>query len=123
MSNATFGPIGGQVTLDGDGTGILRFAPAGESWNITNISVECSSNSNEATATVYKGQVGSLYRLSGTYAGSTGDNNQLDNPIHLNDGECIYVVWNGGDAGATATATISGNATIVNRGFRAHGMV
>lgn len=117
--DGVLGPLPGSVTLDVTGGGALRFAPAGEQWDVFNISVICSSNTNEATATVYKGQVGAMYRLSGTYAGSSGDNNQMDTPIHLNDGEALYVVWEGGDSGAIATATITGTKSVVSRGFRA----
>lgn len=112
-------PVTGSVVLDANGNGMLRFAPAGESWEIQNISVQASSAILEATATVYKRFVGTPYRHSGTYAGSTGDNNQLEQPIKLNDGEPIWIVWAGGDVGATATAVLIGRKTVPDRGFRA----
>lgn len=118
MTTAQLGPLPGTVVLDGSGMGALRFAPVGTQWDITNISVQVSSAVNEATATIYIGQIGSMYRHSGTYAGSSGDNNTLETPIHLNDGQPMYVVWTGGDAGATATATVSGIQTVPDRGFR-----
>lgn len=114
-----FGPISGQVVLDSTGGGALRFAPAGEEWDVQNLSVRASSAVKEATADVYIGQVGSIYRHSGTYAGSSGDNNTLETPIHLQDGSPIFVVWTGGDVGATATATVSGQKSVPGRGFRA----
>ncbi len=117
-------PVTGSVVLDGSGNGAIRFAPAGTKWQIDNISVQVSTAVNEATATVYKRQIGAAYRHSGTYAGSTGDNNQLEQPILLNDGEAMWVVWQGGDAGATATAVVIGKRTVPStRGFRANGMV
>lgn len=119
MSYAPFGPVFGTVTLDGTGMGAVRFAPTGEEWDVQNISVKCSTAVNEATAQVYIGQIGQLYRHSGTYAGSTGDNNNLEQVIHLTDGQPLFVVWTGGDAGATATATLSGQKTVPDRGFRA----
>lgn len=120
MEKAQFGPLSMQITLDGTGMGALRFAPSNAQWDITNVSVKCSTNVLEATATVYKGQIGDLYRVSATYAGSTGDYDNMDAPLHLNDGECIYIVWTGGDVGCTATATVSGTQTVNNGGFRVH---
>jgi hypothetical protein len=111
-------PVSGSVVLDASGNGVLRFAPAGTQWEVQNISVQASSNTLEATATVYKRQIGDVYRHSGTYAGSSGDNNQLEQPIRLTDGEALYVVWEGGDVGATATAVITGRKTVPQRGFR-----
>ncbi len=111
-------PVTGSVVLDASGNGTLRFAPAGTQWEIQNISVQVSTAVNEATATVYKRQVGTAYRHSGTYAGSSGDNNQLEQPILLRDGEALFVVWIGGDVGSTATAVITGRKTVPQRGFR-----
>jgi hypothetical protein len=96
------------VTLDGTGRGAVSFQATGSNLRITNISVRATSADNQAVATVYKGQIGDPYRLSGTNSGSTGDS--ISTPIDLFDGETVYVVWTGGDVGATATATFSGNA-------------
>jgi hypothetical protein len=112
-----FGPLSASVTLAAGGIGSVRFQATDKKLEINNLSVICSTAVNEATATVYKGQVGTLYRLSGSYAGSTGDSNS--DIIRLNQGECIYVVWDGGDVGAIATATISGWASVPDGGFRA----
>ena len=113
------GPLFGTVTLDANGNGTLRFAPAGEQWKIYNVSVIASSATLEATATLYERQISSATRHSATYSGSSGDNNQLDTPIELTDGKPLFVVWEGGDAGATATATVSGKKSVAGRGFRA----
>lgn len=118
MTEATlFGPISQTVILDASGAGSVRFQAVGKKIEINNTSVSVGSAVNEAIATIYKGQIGSLYRLSGSYAGSTGDSN--NDVIRLDDGESIYVVWEGGDVGALATATISGWASVPDRGFRA----
>lgn len=112
-----FGPQYASVVMDANGYAAVQFQAQGQKLEITNLSVRASSAINEATATVYKGNIGQLYRLSGTFAGSSGDSN--NDTIYLNDGERIYVVWEGGDVGATAIATISGWASVPNRGFRA----
>lgn len=112
-----FGPVSASVVLGAGGTGYVRFQATDKKLEITNLSVSVSTAVNEAIATVYKGQIGSLYRLSGSYAGSTGDSN--NDTIYLNQGEAIYVVWDNGDVGATATATISGWSSVPDGGFRA----
>jgi hypothetical protein len=112
-----FGPVFARTTLDAQGTGAVQFQATDKKLEITNLSVICSTADEESIATVYKGQIGELYRLSGSYAGSTGDSN--NDKIYLDQGESIYVVWTGGDAGAIATATISGWSSVPGRGFRA----
>ena len=112
-----YGPISATVTINGAGYGFVRFQATDKKLQITNLSVSVSTAVEEATATVYKNQIGSLYRLSGSYAGSSGDSN--NDTVYLNQGESMYVVWTGGDAGAIATATISGWASVPDGGFRA----
>jgi hypothetical protein len=107
----------GTVVLNGAGYGAIRFAPAGTRWQIQNVSVRVSSAINEATATIYKGYIGPQYRVSGSFAGSSGDNDP-DTRITLEDGEAMYVEWSGGDAGATATAIVRGVQAVPARGFR-----
>lgn len=114
-----FGPIFQTATLGAGGTGTVSFQATDKPLRITNISVRVSTNVVEATAEVYKSQVGALYRLSGTFAGSSGDNNS--DPIDLYPGERVYVVWTGGDVGAIATATFSGLQIVPGGGFRALG--
>ena len=117
MLAGVFGPVSAEAVVDADGTASVQFQATGQELRITNLSVVCSSAVLESAATVYKNQVGALYRISATTAGSTGDNN--DDAVVLRDGERIFVVWTGADVGATATATISGEASVNGRGFRA----
>lgn len=112
-----FGPNYASVVLDGSGYGAVSFQATDKKLEINNVSVVVSTHVREAMATVYKGQIGSLYRISGSYAGSSGDSNS--DTIYLNQGESIYIVWEGGDPGATATATVSGWASVPDGGFRA----
>lgn len=95
-----------KVTLDGSGNGAVVFQAVGANLRISNLSVRVSSQTAQAVATVYKNQIGTDYRLSGTNSGSSGDN--LSIPVDLFDGERVLVVWTGGDPGAEATATFSG---------------
>jgi len=95
-----------KVTLDGSGNGSVAFQAVGANVRISNLSVRVATQTAQAVATVYKNQVGTDYRLSGTNSGSSGDN--LSIPTDLFDGERVIVVWTGGDPGAEATATFSG---------------
>lgn len=117
--SAIFGPVFSSTTLDGSGGGLVTFQASGQQVAISNISVRVSSNTNEATFTLYRNQVGDAYRHSGSFSGSSGDNN--GDIIPLSDGERIIGVWSGGDVGATATMTISGTASVSGGGFRALG--
>ncbi len=117
--SGVFGPVFANATLDENGFGAVQFQAQGQSVTINNISCKVSSNTNEATFTLYRGQIGDAYRHSGSFSGSSGDNNS--DIIPLNDGERIIGVWSGGDPGSNATMTVSGTATIGAGGFRAVG--
>jgi hypothetical protein len=112
-----YGPFQQSVTLDANGNGTVRFQAQGQKIQIISTRVTCSTNVKEATATIYKGNIGQSYEIEGSMAGSTGDTSNTN--FYLNDGDSLYVVWVGGDIGATATAIISGWASVPGRGFRA----
>lgn len=119
MVSGVFGPVFSSVVLDGNGMGVVSFQATGQQVVVNNVSVSVTSSTNEATFTLYKNQVGPAYRHSGSFSGSSGDNNA--DIIPLRDGETIIGVWTGGDAGATASMTVSGTASISGGGFRAVG--
>lgn len=96
-----------QVTLNGSGYGAVRLAPTGgKQWRIDYLTVRTSSNVKEATATIYDNQIGPGYVRDSSITGSTGDT--TDTVINVLDGYAIWVEWQNGDAGATATVTYSG---------------
>lgn len=101
-----FGPYPVTVVLDGSGNGTVAFQALGDNIRITNGYVSVSTQVNQAQCTAYKGQIGPQWALSSTNSGSTGA--PLKGPLDLFDGEILYVRWTGGDAGATATLTVSG---------------
>jgi hypothetical protein len=101
-----FGPIPVATTLDGSGNGTVTFQPNGSNARITNLFVKVSTATAQATCTIYKGQVADGNAINTTNSGSTGA--PASGAIDLVDGEVLYVVWQGGDAGATATATFTG---------------
>lgn len=101
-----FGPIPSRVTLDGSGNGTLTFQPNGSNARITNLYVNVATSVKQAVCTMYKGQVAPSNIIDSTNSGSTGAS--AKGAIDLTDGETLYVVWTGGDAGAVAFATFTG---------------
>ena len=101
-----FGPYPLNVILDGSGNGQVAFQAVGANVRITNGFVRVSTAIQQASCTAYKGLVGDSYAISSTQSGSTGA--PLTGPFDLLDGETLILRWTGGDAGATATATLTG---------------
>jgi hypothetical protein len=97
-----------SVTLNGSGDGTVQFQATGKNIRVTNLYVSVSTRTLQATCTMYKGQIGAQYAIKSTNSGSTGA--AAAGSIDLLDGESLYVVWDGGDAGAIATATFTGIA-------------
>lgn len=97
------------VTLDGAGQGSVIFGPSRPNtrWIISRYSVRVSSNANEPQANVYRGTPNPGSQISGTYSGSNDtDSDVADNPLF--PGEFYTCQWTGGDPGATATISFSG---------------
>lgn len=101
-----FGPIQQQVVLDGSGNGQVTFQPNGSNARITNLFVKVSTVVNQAQCKIYLGTVSDSNIVNVTNSGSTGA--AASGQIDINDGQTLFVVWSGGDAGATATATFTG---------------
>lgn len=101
------------VTLDGNGDGSIRFQATGQNIRITNLYVAVATRTAQAVCTMYKNQVGAPYAIKSTNSGSTGA--AATGSIDLLDGESVYVVWDGGDPGALATATFSGSVIPFDR--------
>lgn len=102
------------VTLDASGNGTAKVGPlsARETWRPTNVHVSVSTNTNEATCTVYVGdsQTASTFRDS-TYSGSSGD--MLDGLVDVvSAGWYIFATWTGGDPSATATLVVTGTKDV-----------
>lgn len=98
-----------QVTLNAQGNGIVRLSPGryGVTWFLSQASVIVSTAVKEA-----KTQLASYpYMLPGSNSGSSGDTTGLD--LTLTASQEISCTWTGGDAGAIATLTVSGQMTII----------
>jgi hypothetical protein len=104
--SARFGPIPLSVVLDGTGMGTVSFQATGDNIRISNLFVKVSTQAAQAVCTFYKGQIGDGFTIGNTNSGSTGQ--IIGGNIDLLDGEFLYIVWRGGDPGATATATVTG---------------
>ena len=113
-------PIGPEgtatVVLDSSGDGTAKVGPAGmrEIWQPALASVQCSSNTDEATCQVAFGQDLATARfLDATFTGSSGDStDRVSGAAPLRLGWSVFATWTGGDPGATATLTVTGTKTI-----------
>lgn len=94
-----------SITLNGSGYGYVRFAPASWDWILTRVNVSVSTQTLEAIASLYERVISSGTRIDSTERGSSGDTFSIR--TFISDGTSLYAEWTGGDAGATATATIT----------------
>lgn len=105
-------PLNLSVTgkLDGSGNGTsapLGPSASGETWQVTLISVKCSTNASEAVCSVSLN--GAL--VGTTTWGSTGDSDTgITLPLAV--GQVLTATWTGGDANATGTLTAIGTRTV-----------
>jgi len=107
-----------SVVLNGSGYGVIRIAPAGESWQVILLTIGVSSNNSEASFRAYSPILGPSYVKDTSEMGSTGDTS--DTTYFLNDGTPLFLEWTGGDPGATARANLVYFKTVPSgRGFRA----
>lgn len=104
----------GSVVLDGSGNGTVGIGPIGarETWHPDQASVAASTAVKEASCSIYVGDAptGAFFR-DRTISGSTGDSSTNvggDVPV----GWKVWAVWTGGDAGALATLTVTGDKEI-----------
>lgn len=95
-----------QVTLDGSGTGSIRIAPSAADWVISGMSVNVSTTVNESKVLICADQPGDAYIVDSSRTGSSGDT--TDTVFNVPDGHCLWVIWQDGDAGATATVNYYG---------------
>jgi hypothetical protein len=99
------------VVLDGGGNGTcppLGPSSFGETWTISGVSLEASTNVSEAYGNV---------RLNGALIGtttwaSTGDTGVAASLVMVMTGQVLTATWTGGDAGAVATMTVLGTRTV-----------
>lgn len=103
------------VTLDGSGDGTARVGPlsAREVWYPANVHVSASTNTNEAQCSIYAGDAAiAQYFRDGTFSGSSGDATDRVSADAIKVGSYVWAAWTGGDAGAVATLTVTGEREI-----------
>lgn len=114
--NVSIGPEGyGSVILDGSGNGSVRVGPltAREVWHPSNVHVQVTTNTNEATCTVYVGDQPIQRNFRDlTFTGSSGDSSDKISADTVQCGHYVWAVWSGGDAGARAVMNVTGTKDI-----------
>lgn len=102
-----------QVVLNGSGNGSVGIGPlyAAQTWYPNMISIRVSSNANEPTFNYYWGKTaGQANQLGGTFVGSNNQDSLSGRVLH--PGDSWLCVWTGGDAGATASVTLTGEMEV-----------
>jgi hypothetical protein len=101
-----------SVDLDGSGNGTLQMRPwsGNVTWHPTSVSVKVLSATKEATCKIYIGpKVADQYLVDATINGSSGNASGKVQGFNIDThGNTLWVVWAGGDAGASATAQVNG---------------
>jgi hypothetical protein len=116
-TTANLRPATATVVLDGSGNGTAKIGPlnAREVWSPANVHVSANIGSvtNEAACIVYLGPSATApYFRDGTLSGSSGDVTDACNADVVNVGDFIWASWVGGDAGVTATLTVTGSKSV-----------
>lgn len=103
---------GVSVVLDASGNGSVQIGPtrAGQSWLVKVAALQVSTNVLEPTAKLYLGTASPPNFLGGSYTGSNDADTELNLPLRR--GQRLTCVWSGGDAGARATLSITGEITV-----------
>lgn len=98
-----------SVVLDASGNGTVTFGPQrpNTQWIVTHLSTSVSTHVLEPTLKVYRGTVNPGSFVSGTFAGSNDTDSDVNDPP-LFPGEYYTAQWTGGDVGARATISFSG---------------
>lgn len=99
------------VVLDENGNGTcppLGPSSYGETWTLSGVSLQASTNAAEATGSVYLN--GAL--IGTTTWASTGDTGVAASIVQVMTGQVLTAAWAGGDPGAVATMTVLGTRTV-----------
>ena len=107
-----------QVVLNGSGGGTVRLGPltARETWYPDQASVKVVFSTvnpvNESQCRIYKGDGATDNNFKdGTFSGSSGDATDKITG-KMSKGYFIFAVWVGGDVGATAYLTVTGEKEV-----------
>lgn len=104
---------GESVTLDANGSGTVSIGPSNafQTWKPSNAACSVSTNTKEPVFVLYNGpSTDPSTRIGGSYTGSNDSTNLSD--ITLYPGTMLTGQWTGGDAGATATLSLTGTIEV-----------
>jgi hypothetical protein len=104
-------PRSATVRLNGAGGGTAKLGPAGaaETWAPSVASFSVSTNTLEAACKIYVGdQPIQANFVDGSLSGSSGDATGRVGAYLVTQGQFVWAVWTGGDAGAVATLVVGG---------------
>jgi hypothetical protein len=103
------------VVLDGSGSGTAKVGPisAREVWRPAMAHVSVSTNTTEATCSVFVGDAAIAANLrDATFKGSSGNATARVNADIVKVGSYVWAQWTGGDPGATGTLNVTGTKEI-----------
>lgn len=115
MTNVTLNESGLSLLFDTNGNGIAQVGPltAREIWHPENVHVNVSTNTAEATCSIYVGNDTSQANFrDATFTGSSGDSSDRVNADVIKKGQYIYAVWTGGDPGALGVLSVTGTKDV-----------
>lgn len=92
---------------DATGRAVARVQPlrAFERWDITRMAVSSTSTVLVPTCRIYRGAENPSMLVDGTF---TGNLDQSDTQLSLENGEVLLCVWTGADVGARCIFTVQG---------------
>lgn len=100
--------------LDGTGGLTLKIGPLTdrEIWHPDTVHVSANQNAtNEATCTIFEGDINTKRFIDATNSGSFGDSTAKMSKT-IRKGVFIWATWAGGDAGQQATLTVTGSKDV-----------
>lgn len=98
-----------RVTLDGSGNGQCAIGPpSGTKWALTLATLSVSTATKQPQGFLYRGSAsGPIELVDSTYTGAQASSAKVGGAPYF-QGQVLWAVWKGGDAGAIATLQVYG---------------
>lgn len=99
--------FGASDTINAAGAATVKLGPQGgwQAWRVSRISVSINSSEDGAECRVYAGEPNDASLLLGTYTGAL--DTASGEPITLQPGEFMTIVWAGGTPGNLASVALT----------------